>query len=183
MTQLVHRTIGDICLLLYEIAVDCTERIRLISRTIILVECMNYDLRIALSKDLGINTAFIGNGQLAGVIVYTLKELRNAVAHNEAIFDTRFKTADIRGQLIKCVETDTKIEGIKFNSIVDYFILIAFMLKNLEMSIDEIQEFISRFEQINENLRDDVPISLYNKILPTDTRKKIQQLETYISRK
>ncbi len=147
------------------------------------ISCMNRDLRIDLSKDLGINTAYIGNGEVATGVVYTLKELRNAVAHNEAIFDTRFKTGEIRGQLKKCIEADTGITGINFNSIVDYFILIAYMLKNLRVSKTEIKQFIGSFKQAIEKLRKNVPISLYNKIIPTDTRKKIQQLEVYVSKK
>lgn len=147
------------------------------------IACMNRDLRINLSKELGFNTAFIGNGEVAIGVVYTLKELRNAVAHNEAVFDTRFRTGEIRGQFKKCIEADTGITGINFNSIVDYFILIVYMLNNLKVLKTEIKQFIESFKQAIEKLRKNVPISLYSKIIPTDTRKKIQQLENDILKK
>ena len=57
------------------------------------------------------------------------------------------------------------------------------MLNNLKVLKTEIKQFTESFKQAIEKLRKNVPISLYSKIIPTDTRKKIQQLENDILKK
>ena len=66
------------------------------------------------------------------LIVYALKDLRNAVEHNNTIFDARFKTGKVSLRISKCISAETGINNITFESIVDYVILISFMMKLLE---------------------------------------------------
>lgn len=53
-------------------------------------------------------------------IVYTLKDLRNSVAHNNTVFDTRFKTGAVNNRISKYIMAELSISNVTFNTIVDY---------------------------------------------------------------
>ena len=61
-----------------------------------LISTFNVQTRKNISKDIGFNIAFDSNGKLVETIIFTLKDLRNAIAHNNVIFDTRFNKRKIR---------------------------------------------------------------------------------------
>lgn len=92
-----------------------------------LISTLELNIRKDISKDLGLNIAFDSSGVLVQSIIFSLKDLRNAIAHNNMIFDTRFKERNINKLLIKAIEDDTKVQGILFNSITDYIILVSYI--------------------------------------------------------
>lgn len=113
-------------------------------------------------------------------MIYTLKDLRNAVAHNNTIFDTRFKTAGINKRIGKYISNETGISNITFDTIVDYVILIAFLMKLLDCPKTEILSFIRAFESESESLRKAVDIQIYTSVIYTDTRSKLQNLKNWL---
>ena len=98
-------------------------------------DCLNQKVSKKISKSVGIKNSYDGDGKLLPLIVYTLKDLRNAVAHNNTLFDTRFKTGKVNQRIAKCISAETGITNITFDSIADYVILIAYMMKLLELLI------------------------------------------------
>lgn len=52
-----------------------------------LLSCLVYDVRDDISKRLGLNVSADTNRQLIYKYIYTLKDLRNAIAHNAGVFD------------------------------------------------------------------------------------------------
>ncbi len=144
------------------------------------IACLNKDTKLDISKSLGLNKGFDTNGTLTELIIYTVKDLRNAVAHNDMIFDTRFKNAKVNQTIIKCLENDTKISNIDFNTIVDYLILICYLLKKMATPKAEIRKMVSQFVNTTELLRKRIPIGIYSKIVYTNTREKLKRLERYI---
>ena len=58
-------------------------------------------VRIKISKSVGIKSSVDSNGEMIENIVFALKDLRNAIAHNNTIFDTRFKSNKINGVISK----------------------------------------------------------------------------------
>ena len=107
------------------------------------VGCLDQNTRKKISKSVGIKVAYDRDGKLLPLIVYALKDLRNAVAHNNTIFDARFKTGKVSLRIAKCISAETGINNITFESIVDYVILISFMMKLLECQKKKIMAFIS----------------------------------------
>lgn len=85
------------------------------------VSCLSNDIKKAISKSIKLNQTCDANGALIVGIIYTLKDLRNAVAHNDVIFDTRFKSSNIDENISRCLMFDTGIDNINFSSIIDYF--------------------------------------------------------------
>jgi len=143
---------------------------------------MKKDARNYLSNSINLNTSQDPDSVFAAKTIYTLKDLRNSIAHNNIIFDVRFKSSSISGSFKNAISIDTGISNITFESIVDYIILIVYLLKGLGETKIEIRKFVNEFVNIIEAFRNNINISYYNKIIPTDTRKKINELNIFISR-
>lgn len=144
------------------------------------VGCLDQNTRKKISKSVGIKVAYDRDGKLLPLIVYALKDLRNAVAHNNTIFDARFKTGKVSLRIAKCISAETGINNITFESIVDYVILISFMMKLLECQKKKIMAFIRLFEKDCEELRGKVSTSIFNTVVYTDTRMKLNLLKKYL---
>ena len=143
------------------------------------VQCLSPTTKGKISKSLSLNQSCDFNAKLTQSIIYIVKDLRNAVAHNEIIFDTRFRNTDIGYNVKKCIEIDVGIKDVIFENIVDYLILITYLLKNFKVPKLELLKTISSFENAAETLRKKIPISMYMSILPTDTKNKLTQLKAY----
>ncbi len=63
------------------------------------------------------------DGKITEYIIYELKDLRNAVAHNNIIFDTRFRTGKINQRLVALLEAEVGIVNFDFKYIYAYIIL------------------------------------------------------------
>ena len=146
----------------------------------VFLDCLNQKVSKKISKSVGIKNLYDGDGKLLPLIVYTLKDLRNAVAHNNTLFDTRFKTGKVNQRIAKCISAETGITNITFDSIVDYVILIAYMMKLLECPKTKVQSFIRRFEKCCDELRGKVTTSIFNTIVYTDTRNKLALLKKFL---
>ena len=146
----------------------------------VFLDCLNQKVSKKISKSVGIKNSYDGDGKLLPLIVYTLKDLRNAVAHNNTLFDTRFKTGKVNQRIAKCISAETGITNITFDSIVDYVILIAYMMKLLECPKTKVQSFIRRFEKCCDELRGKVITSIFNTIVYTDTRNKLALLKKFL---
>lgn len=144
------------------------------------VSCLNKNVKISISKELKFPVQFDSDGSLTEKIVFTLKDLRNAVAHNDIVFDTRFKNAQIDKRLSNAINIDTSIRDISFKTITDYIILIAYVLKKLCVNKSEILKFLMDYKKIVESLRKEIPIDIFNKIIFTDFQPKYNSLIKFI---
>ena len=145
-----------------------------------LFACLNVNTRQSISSSIGISKAVDNDGKMTEKIVFCLKDLRNAIAHNNSIFDTRFKTGSINNRIASYISTETGVQNIDFKSIVDYVILISFMLKLLKRNKSDILNFIQQFENIYEILRKNVPTNIYSRIIFTDTKTKLQTFKNFL---
>lgn len=144
------------------------------------VSCMNINIKKKVSIDLKLHQPCDTNGILTEKIIYLLKDLRNSVAHNNVIFDCRFKTNSVNNALKKGLEIDTSIPNVTFDTIVDYIILIVYLLKNINTTKTELNKFVSDFENILNNFKPSVPANVYSRIIYTNTRPKLNLLKNYI---
>ncbi len=141
---------------------------------------MRCDIRNNIAKSIGIKSSVDADGKMTEKIVFALKDLQNAVAHNNAVFDTRFCSGSIDKHIARYIETEISIKNITFKSIVDYVILITFMMKLLCCNKKEILAFIKQFEIAYEELKTQVPVNIYNQIIYTDTRPKLKALRKFL---
>lgn len=145
------------------------------------MQCLNQNTRIAVAKDLGIHTSSHNqNGRIIEDIIFLIKELRNAVAHNSVVFDCRFKKTNPPSRLKEYLQSETGISNINFENIVDYFIIVIFLLKKLGINKTELKKIVRNIYIESEQLRNTIPISVHTSIMGSDFRNKVNGLNNYI---
>lgn len=102
---------------------------------------LTYDVRDDISKRLGLNVSCDTDRQLIYKYIYTLKDLRNAIAHNAVVFDTRFRNIDPNRAMKQCLKLEVGLPYVNFKTIGDYIILMCYYMKLLKVSKTEIKAF------------------------------------------
>lgn len=145
------------------------------------LQCLNQNTRIKIAKDLDMHTTNHNqNGRIVEDIIFLIKELRNAVAHNSVVFDCRFKKTNPPSRLKEYLQSETGITNITFETIVDYFIIVIFLLKKLGVAKKDLKRIIRKFNTESEKLRKSVPIPVHTSIMGSDFKNKIEHLMNYI---
>ena len=147
-----------------------------------LISTFDLKTRKSISKDVGLNIAFDSSGKLIENIIFLIKDLRNAIAHNNVIFDTRFRNRRVSQTLLKVLSYDTSIQEINFNSITDYVILVIYILKKLNKTNIELRRILSEFMRIVDILKQNIPQSTFNQIILTNDLAKIKKLQIFIKK-
>lgn len=145
-----------------------------------LLSCLNYDMRNDISHRLGINTSSDTDRQLVYKYIYTLKDLRNAIAHNAVVFDTRFRNIDPTRSMKRCLEQEIGLNYVNFKSIGDYIILMCYYLKILGVSKTEIKAFIRDFEKITDEYRRSVNQNVASMVIRPDLASRMTTLKNFI---
>lgn len=146
-----------------------------------LFSCLNYTVRCSISKEVGLHQPSDTDGFLMKKIIFALKELRNAVAHNNVVFDTRFSRSSIDSAVTSSLVNETGIHNITFKSIADYIILVVYLLKCVGTARRDMNRLIDDFQDELEDLRKKLPYPIYAKIVATDTRRKMNDLRQFIA--
>lgn len=102
------------------------------------LSCACINAKKAVSQSLGLNQSCDTKGRLTESIIFILRDLRNAIAHNDVVFDTRFRSSTPNNALIRALQFDTGIINISFNTIVDYLVLVVYLLKHFKIPKKEI---------------------------------------------
>lgn len=147
-----------------------------------LISTFNLKIRKDISKDIGINISFDSSGKLVEHIIFILKDLRNAIAHNNVIFDTRFKKRNINKTFNKLISYDTKVQDVFLNSITDYMILVIYILKNLKKNNKELNKLINDYIKLIDELKEKIPSMIYDQIILTNDRNKLNDLKKFIKK-
>ncbi len=144
-------------------------------------QCLNEPTRVEITKGLNMHSiAHNNNGRILGDMIFLIKDMRNAVAHNAVVFDCRFRKINPPSRLKEYLQGETGIENISFENLIDYFILLVFILKRLSISNFKLQEMIDSLVCESEKLRLLIPVSVHASIMSTDFRKKTEFLKRYI---
>lgn len=145
-------------------------------------ECLNESMRetILIQLDM-LDISTDTNRNLLSSMLYTLKSLRNAVAHNSIIFDTRFKDRNINSVLKKWTEKETGIQNITLYSLIDYIIIVCCLLKRVDFSSTRAKRLLEQYKVQNSILQNAVTPNIYNQIIPLNVASKITALEAYLN--
>lgn len=112
------------------------------------MSCLCAADKVKISKAVGTyNTAVDRDGVLLEKHIFIFKELRNAVAHNSVIFDTRFRTISVSGVIKNQLSQEFSISNIDFTTILDYVILLLHYLKPLGFSKTELKRLVRDIER------------------------------------
>ncbi len=145
-----------------------------------LLSCLTYDVRDDISKRLGINVASDTNRQLIYKYIYTLKDLRNAIAHNSVVFDTRFRNIDPTSAMKQCLKIEIGLPYVNFKTIGDYVILMCYYMKLLQVPKTEIKAFIREFERITEDYRKSVNANVASIVIHPDLASRMNLLKNFL---
>lgn len=113
-----------------------------------LVSSLKIDIREKISKKLNLNLSLDTNRENICRYIYLIKDLRNTIAHNGVIYDVRFKKFDLPNCFCLEIKQEFKLPYVNFKDIVDYIVLVVFLLKHLNVSNREIVKFIDEFKNI-----------------------------------
>ena len=144
------------------------------------VSCLNLKCRKEISKAIGIKQSDDTNAMIPQRLIYATRDLRNAIAHNDVVFDARFKTGEIDNQLKSTIGNAIGINNISFDTITDYIVLIVYQLKLLGAPKNEIKRLIGDYTDRVEKLRNSIPVNIFNQIIYTDNNQKIGFIRRYI---
>lgn len=145
-----------------------------------LLSCLTYDVRDDISKKIGLNLSSDTNRQLIYQYIYTLKDLRNAIAHNSVVFDTRFRNIYPTPAMKQCLKNEIKLPYVNFKTIGDYIILICYYLKMLKLSKTEIKTFIRSFEKLTDNYKTSVNSAVAAIVIHPDLAARLNILKNYV---
>lgn len=145
-------------------------------------DCTNTHTKVWTSKLLQLPTNLDSDGEIISFIIYTIRDLRNAIAHNSVVFDTRFQTAKINRRLISLLQIETGISNIDFKYISSYIILVTYLLRKMGVSKKECTAFIHQYLEACKHLYTLLPNNVYFEILGTNNRSIMSQLEIYIKK-
>lgn len=145
-----------------------------------LLSCLTVNMREQVSKALGINLSADTKCELIYKYVYALKDLRNAVAHNDIVFDTRFRKIDPTRPMKQCLKFETGLPYINFKTIGDYIALVCYYLKLLMVPKDEIQKFIQEYENIVQRYEKNVGRRIREVVIHPDQKSRIEILKKFM---
>ena len=144
-------------------------------------ECLNENIRGNILTQLDmLDISIDTNKNLLSIMVYTLKALRNSVAHNNIIFDTRFKDRRISPVLKGWVEKETNIQNITLYSLIDYIIVVCCLLKRVDFSGVRAKSLLDKYKAENQRLQNSVTTTIYDQIIQQNVSSKITALKTYL---
>lgn len=145
-----------------------------------LLSCLTYDVRDAITQELGLNASVDTNRELVYRYIYLLKDLRNAVAHNAVVFDSRFKKFKPSPAMEQCINLEIGLPYTHFDKIEDYIILVSYYLKMLKVSKTEIKAFIRSFENIVDEYKKSVSLPVASVVIHPDLTSRINTLKNFI---
>lgn len=146
------------------------------------LQCLNKDAREKVSSALDMKVSYDTNYQLVANALFTIKALRNATAHNNIVFDARFKDRDANKNIIKWVEMETGIINVKFEYFSDYIALIVCLLKHVQYPKRMLIKFLKEYEECVNDLYRELPLPIYNKIVATGIKGKLEKLTAYVKK-
>lgn len=107
-----------------------------------LFNSLTFDVRDKISNKFNISKSLDTNRIVFGQYLYALKDLRNAIAHNEVVYDTRFLTFKLKKSSLLVLSNFVGVD-ICFDHIFDFIALIVFLSKSLKISKTEQKNFIN----------------------------------------
>ena len=144
------------------------------------LEQLSPDVLVRVAGSWGVRR---GEAQLVPHLVFAITELRNAVAHNGIVFDTRFASAKVRKQVGGLIGRELGFApalSIDFRTITDYLALVAYLAVSLGFAKKEVYQATKRFSALSDELRSRVHLRVFDEIVHTDSRAKLQHIDAWV---
>jgi len=116
-------------------------------------------------------------------LVFAVTELRNAVAHDGAVFDTRFARAKVRKEVGGLLSRELGFEptlSVDFRTITDYPALVVYLCVRLRFAKRDVHQATSAFAALSDELRSQVHRHVFDQIVHSGDRGKVRRIEAWI---
>lgn len=144
--------------------------------------CLHDNVKDAICADLKMPLGNFKSSSILGRMIFTFKDLRNAVAHNAIILDVRFKTGRVDKTIGRLLQFEMNIanEKIQFDEITDYVLLITYLMARLGFTKTECKQLVKGYREIIEKYRKLLPYAVYSQFIESQTRTKLNAVEAFI---
>lgn len=144
--------------------------------------CLDGRVKTVIVRDLGMPTNLDSEHTLKDII-FSLKDFRNAIAHNGVVIDVRFQSGKINTDISRLLEQETGVgKGkIDFTDITDYVILLIYLMRRMVFTKTECKQLIAGYEAIIERCRAKLPFDVYSKLIKTNARGKLTAARQFVS--
>ena len=143
-------------------------------------DCLDRRVKTVIVRDLGLPTNLDSELRLKNII-FLLKDIRNAIAHNGVVLDVRFLTESVSTGVTQLIKQETGVNKTDFTDITDYVVLLIYLMRCMHFTKKECKQFITGFESITERFRSDLPFNIYSKIIKTNVRNKLSAIRQFVS--
>lgn len=145
-----------------------------------LLSSLTFDMRDKLTRKIGFRISVDSNRELVYKYVYTLKDLRNAIAHNDVIYDARFNKITPSNAMKQCLIQEFGLQYVNFEDIIDYLALIVYIQKLLHVSKTEQKAFIKEFEVLTNDYIKSVGTSISSITINNNWKHRLKVILNYI---
>ena len=142
--------------------------------------CLNDKVKNAVVTDLNMPTQNFDSAKVLKKIIFALKDLRNAVAHNGIVIDVRFKTASVHRSVGELLNFEIHTSGVTFSDITDYTLLLVYLMARLGFSKTECKQLLQGYEDLIEHYRSVLPYNIFSQFVGTQTRQKLADTAFFI---
>ncbi len=145
--------------------------------------CLDFSMREQILREMDmLDVSLDTDRNLLTNILYTLKALRNAISHNNVVFDTRFKDRKVNPVVRKWAEKESGIKNITLYSLIDYIIILCCLLNKIDFSTARVNKLFKEYNEQNTVLKESVSKAIYEMIVPSHVSAKAIELEAYLKK-
>lgn len=145
------------------------------------VSALGPGCRKKISVELGLRQSSDTNHRLFQNLIFTLKDLRNAIAHNAAIFDCRFniagKATTPKKSVSNYISDELGVKNLSLHSIFEYVGLVVYLLGKLGVPKRDLKGFVKAVENCKNDLEKKVDRKISAQVIPTNTNKLLHHLK------
>ncbi len=142
------------------------------------IHSLNVETRINIAKRLSIySTAHDQKVRVLEDMIFLIKDFRNAVAHDGVVFDCRFQLTPPPNRCVQFLQSETAIDNIAFETIIDYVILHVYLMSKIGSPQKDVRRLKRSFAVAAERLHKQIPQSIFVSIMGEDAEKKLTLLK------
>lgn len=133
-------------------------------------------IRKKINKALKISSATDTDFRFVGKSITCLRYLRNAIAHNEVIYDVRFRENEAAKNYKNWLKTESGFEEISMAKLTDYIALICIILRRLSVTKTEVNAFLKEYRRITQSYITKVRKEISSLVVPPNWSTDIDHL-------
>lgn len=142
-------------------------------------KCLGNDVKSAIVTDLGMPTN-LDSAHILESMIFALKDLRNAIAHNGVIHDVRFQKAKTYQKVGTLFSTTMHVKSVDFTSLTDYVVMLTYLMKQLGFTKTECRQLVDSYEKTVKRFEAEVPTNIFTKVVHPKTGYKLQLTKKYL---